>query len=335
MTNAAMTPSDLKRRDILVRLAGACALGLGLSYAAHASKTGRVSGQRKSGKVLPRLAKEMSKVARISLLSHEAQFDLVKTKEGWVLPQSDFYPVADAPLRRLMQALTNLRYVRTLPQPTALDGPASHIDPRTGGDGVSLTLETEDKIQLASLTLAHRGEMTLAQLFGDDVLYHVSGADWPPLKRAKAWLDLPTFDMAPERIATVELIRPGQAQLDLVRRPDGGFAPLGGKPSPMITDIALLLGRFEPQDAMAAEKLGSAPAFRHSTSLKSGLIIALDGYESASRFWVKVGTDRGLAASPAEGERLAAQTNGWAYEISAKLWTLLLTPTALLLQASP
>lgn len=335
MTKPLMTPGDLKRRDILVRLAGACAVGLGISYAASTTKNGLGPGQSKSGKVFPRLREEMSKLARINLVSRGTQFELVKAKIGWVLPQSDFYRVAAEPIRRLIQALSELRYVSIVPQPTKLDAPASHLDPRTGGDGVWLTLETEDKIQLASLTLAQRGNVTLAQLSGDDLLYQVNGADWPPLNSAKAWLDLPTFDIAPERIATVELARPGQARLDIVRRPDGGFAPVGGKPSPMTTDIALLLGRLELQDVMAAEKLGSTPAFRHSTSLKSGHIIAFDGYERAGRFWVKVRTDRGLAASPEEGDRLAAQTNGWAYEISARLWTLLITPTALLLQASP
>lgn len=335
MTKPLMTPGDLKRRDILTRLAGASAVGLGMSYAAGATKNGIGPGQSKSGKVFPRLREEMAKVARINLVSHRTQFELVKAKVGWVLPQSDFYRVADEPIRRLIQALLDLRYVSIVPQPTKLDAPASHLDPRTGGDGVWLTLETEEKIQLASVTLAQRGNMTLAQLSGDDLLYRVNGVDWPPLNSAKAWLDLPTFNIAPERIATVELARPGQARLDIVRRPDGGFAPVGGIPSPMTTDIALLLGRLEPQDVMAAEKLASTPAFRHTTNLKSGLTIALDGYESAGRFWVKVRTDRGLAASAEEGDRLAAQTNGWAYEVPAKLWTLLMTSTALLLQANP
>ena len=151
----------------------------------------------------------------------------------------------------------------------------------------------------------------------------------------KAWLDLPRFDITPERIATVELIRPDQDRLDIVRRPDGGFGPVGGTPSPTITDIALILGRLEPQAVMAANKLKGALAFSHSTSLKSGLIIALDGFESAGQFWVKVRTDTSKAESPEEGERWATQTKGWAYAIPPNFWTLLMTPTPSLLQASP
>ncbi len=333
MTKPNWTPGDLKRRDILIRLASACAAGVGLSYAGQAFQRGGGLGEQKSGKVFPNLGKEASKLARISLISRSSQFELVKAEAGWVLPQSDFYPVADTALSGLIKALTDLRYVRTLAPPTKLDFEASQIAPLQGGDGVLISLETKDKAHIATLTLARRGEITLAQLPGDDALYEVNTVDWPPLDSPKAWLDLPKFDIAPERIATVELIRPDQDRLDIVRRPDGGFAPVGGKPSPMITDIALILGRLEPQGVMAANKLSGAPTFSHSTSLKSGLIIVLDGFESAGRFWVKVRTDTSKAASPEEGDRLAKQTSGWAYAVLPNFVTLLMTPS--LLNAGP
>jgi len=335
MTRPNLTPGDLKRRDILSRLASACAFAVGLSYAAQTLEYGGRPRAQKSGKVFPNLAKHASKVARISLISRSSQFDLVKAEAGWVLPQSDFYPVADDAVRGLIKALTDVRYVRTLPPPTKLDNQASQIAPLQGGDGVLISLETKDKAQIATLTLARRGDMTLAQLPSDEALYEISTVDWPPLDSPKAWLDLPRFDITPERIATVELTRPDQDRLDIVRRPDGGFAPVGGTPSPTITDIALILGRLEPQAVMSANKLSSAPAFSHSTSLKSGLIITLDGFESAGRFWVKVRTDTSKAASPEEGDRWATQTKGWAYAILPNFWTLLMTPTPSLLQASP
>ncbi len=335
MTKHSLTPGDLKRRDVLIRLASACAGGVGLSYAAQTLKPGGRSGEQKSGKVFPNLAKKASKVTRISLISRSSQFELVKAEAGWVLPQSDFHPVANDTLSGLIKALTDVRYVRTLPPPTQLDAQVSQIAPLKGGDGVLISLETKDTAQVATVTLARRGEMTLAQLKGDEALYEISTVDWPPLDSPKAWLDLPKFDIAPERIATVELIRPDQDRLDIVRRPDGGFAPVGGTPSPIVTDIALILSRLEPQAVMAATKLRGAPAFSHSTSLKSGLIITLDGFESAGRSWVKVRTDTSKAASPEEGERWTTQTSSWAYAIPPSFWTQLMTPTLSLLQASP
>ena len=335
MTRPSLTPGDLKRRDILIRLASACASGVGLSSAAQTLKRGGGLDKQKSGKVFPNLAKQASQIARISLIGRSSQFELVKAEAGWVLPQSDFYPVADDAVRGLIKALTDVRYVRTLPPPTKLDTQVSQIAPLQGGDGVLISLETKDKAQIATLTLARRGDMTLAQLPGDEALYEIRTVDWPPLDSPKAWLDLARFDIAPERIATVELIRPDQDRLDIVRRPDGGFAPVGGTPSPTITDIALILGRLEPQAVIAANKVLGEPAFSHSTSLKSGLIIALDGFETAGQFWVKVRTDTSKAASPEEGERWATQTKGWAYAIPPNFWTLLMTPTPSLLQASP
>lgn len=335
MTKPSLTPGDLKRRDVLIRLASVCAGGVGLSYAAQTLKPGGRPGEQKSGKVFPNLAKQASNVTRISLISRSSQFELVQAEAGWVLPQSDFHPAANDTLSGLIKALTDVRYVRTLPPPTQLDAQVSQIAPLKGGDGVLISLETKDAAQVAAVTLARRGEMTLAQLKGDEALYEISTVDWPPLDSPKAWLDLPKFDIAPERIATVDLIRPEQDRLDIVRRPDGGFAPVGGTPSPRVTDIALILSRLEPQAVMAATKLRGAPAFSHSTSLKSGLIITLDGFESAGRFWVKVRTDTSKAASPEEGERWTTQTNSWAYAIPPSFWTQLMTPTRSLLQASP
>lgn len=335
MTSPGMTSGDLKRRDILIRLASACAVGLGLSYAAQTLKHGSGPGEQKSGKVFPNLGKEASKVTHISLIGRSSQFELVKAEAGWILPQSDFYPVADDALSRFIKAMTDLRYVRTLPPPTKLDAEASQIAPLKGGDGVLISLETKDKAQIATLSLARRGAITLAQLPGNEALYEISTVDWPPLDSPKAWLDLPKFDIAAERIATVELIRPDQDRLDIVRRPDGGFAPVGGTSSPTITDLALILARLEPQAVMAANKVLGAPAFSHNTSLKSGLIITLDGFENAGQFWVKVRTDTSKAASPEEGDRWATQTKGWAYAIPPNFWTQLMAPTPAVLQASP
>lgn len=335
MTKPNLTTGDLKRRDILLRLGGACVVGLGLSTVAPATKPGGGPGQRRSGKVLPKFAKEVSRIGRVKIVGPATQFELADVSGTWKMPGADWYNVVDEPLRRLIKALSDLRYVRALPTPTKQESAASQIDPRKGGDGVWLTLEADDRTPLATLILAKRGEQTLVQLAGETALYEVNSVDWPSFTNPSTWLDLPKLDFAPERIATISLARPGQGHLDIVRRPDSGFAPVGGKANPSITDIALLLGRLEFQDTRQANRLTGPTRFSHETRLKSGLVIALDGYEGEGRYWVKLRIDTRQAASPEEGDRLAAQTNRWAFEISTKFWSLLTTPTALLLQAGP
>ena len=335
MTKPNLTTGDLKRRDILFRLGGACVAGLGLSTVAPATKPDGQREQRRSGKVFPKFAKEVSRIGWVKVVGPVAQFELADVSGTWKLPRADWYNAADEPLRRLIKALSDLRYVRALPTPTKQESAASQIDPRKGGDGVWLTLEADDRTPLATLILAKRGEQTLVQLAGETALYEVNSVDWPSFTNPSAWLDLPKLDFAPERIATVSLARPGQGQLDIVRRPDGGFAPVGGKANPLITDIALLLGRLEFQDTRRANRLTGPTRFSHETSLKSGLVIALDGHEDEGHYWVKLRMDARQAASPEEGDRLAAQTDQWAFEIPAKSWTLLTTPTDLLLQAGP
>ncbi|AMS29841.1 MAG TPA: hypothetical protein DIU09_00715 [Hyphomonadaceae bacterium] len=335
MSKPNLTTGDLKRRDILFRLGGACVAGLGLSTVAPATKPNGQREQRRSGKVFPKFAKEVSRIGWVKVVGPVAQFELADVSGTWKLPRADWYNAADEPLRRLIKALSDLRYVRALPTPTKQESAASQIDPRKGGDGVWLTLEADDRTPLATLILAKRGEQTLVQLAGETALYEVNSVDWPSFTNPSAWLDLPKLDFAPERIATVSLARPGQGQLDIVRRPDGGFAPVGGKANPLITDIALLLGRLEFQDTRRANRLIGPTRFSHETSLKSGLVIALDGHEDEGHYWVKLRLDARQAASPEEGDRLAAQTDQWAFKIPAKSWTLLTTPTDLLLQAGP
>ena len=333
MTRTIKTTGDLNRRAILLRLSAASLAGVGLSFAALATQSNGGSGQGKSGKLFPKLSHEVSKATQIKIIAPTTQFELAKVAGKWVAPISDSYAVADEPLRVLIKALSDMRFVRALPPPTEQEASASQIDPRKGGDGVWLTVGTEDQRPLVTLILAKRGDQTWVQLGDDATLYEVTSADWPSFSDISTWLDLPRFDIAPERIATISLSRPGQAALEIVRRPDGGFAPVGGTASASINDIALLLGRLAFQDAQRQAGINGSPNFTHETSLKSGLIIALDGYQSAGRDWVKVRIDASQAATSEEGARLAAQTTGWAYEIPTKLSTLLSTPTALLLQA--
>ncbi|MCA3696810.1 DUF4340 domain-containing protein, partial [Aquidulcibacter sp.] len=255
MSKPNLTTGDLKRRDILLRLGGACVAGLGLSIVSRGTKPGGGPEQHKSGKVFPKLAKEVSKAAFVKIVGAATQFEVAQVSGNWVMPSADSFKVADQPLRRLIKALSDLRYVRALPTPTKQESAASQIDPRKGGDGVWLTLEADDRTPLATLILAKRGEQTLVQLAGETALYEVNSVDWPSFTNPSAWLDLPKLDFAPERIATVSLARPGQGQLDIVRRPDGGFAPVDGKANPLINDIALLLGRLEFQDTRRANRL--------------------------------------------------------------------------------
>lgn len=335
MTGMGSTTGDLKRRDIVLRLGAITLLGIGLSFGAHLSRSGAGPGQSKSGKLFPKLARDLSKVSRIQILGPSNQFELVKVSGKWVMPRADSYDIAEAPLRRLLKAVSDLRYIRALPPPTQQDAAASHIDPRTGGDGVWLSLETEARDKLATLILARRGDRTLVLVSDDSTFYEVTSADWPSLTSARAWLDLPQFDIPPERIATISLTRPRQGPIDIVRRPDGGFAPVGGRANASITDIALVLTRLAFQDARRESRLIGPASFRHETSLKSGLIIALEGYEADGQFWVKVAVDARKAATDQEGQRLAEATRGWAYQVPPKLGILLSTPTALLLQAGP
>ncbi|MCA3693131.1 hypothetical protein [Aquidulcibacter sp.] len=335
MTGMRPTTGDLKRRDIVLRLGAITLLGIGLSLSAHLSRSGAGPGQSKSGKLFPRLARDLSKVSRIEILGPSNQFELVKVSGTWVMPLADSHAIAEAPLRRLLKAVSDLRYVRALPPPTQQDAAASQIDPRTGGDGVWLSLETDAREKLATLIVARRGDRTLVLLSDDTTLYEVTSADWPSLTSASAWLDLPHFDIPPERIATISLTRTGQGPIDIVRRPDGGFAPVGGSANASITDIALVLTRLAFQDARRESRMIGPASFRHETSLKSGLILALEGYEADGQFWVKVRVDASKAATDEEGQRLTEATRGWAYQVQPKLGTLLSTPTALLLQAGP
>lgn len=335
MSGPILTSGDLRRRDLFWRLACVSVAGIALSYGSYAFRASGANGQSKSGRVFPNLAKEVGQVTRIAVFSRASDFELLRTDTGWVLPQSDSFPIAEAPLSALIKALKDLRFIRELGSAAELNPQTNLLDPARGGEGILLRLEGADKRVLAELILAKRGSVALVKLASDEAIYEVNAVDWPNLERASTWLDLPSFDIAPERIATIALTRPTQARVEIVRRPDGGFAPIGGRASPMITDIALFLGRFMPENVMKSTGLVGNPSFSHETSLKSGLILALDGYEDNGRFWVKIRIDVGKATNPDEGERLAQKTEGWAFEMAPNLWTILTTPSALLLQASP
>lgn len=325
-----MTPGDIARRRLLLGLTGLTCLAAataGVVGWVHTNPRGRLD---KSGPLFPRLGHELTSLSQIEIIWRGGGLVMRKTNTGWVAASRDSFPINEAPLAQLITSLKALRYRRALTMPAEAQTPP--LAPALGGDGIQLILRRSDGV-LIDLTLAQRGGLMLAQIGADPQLYQVSGPTWPDLGTPQTWLALDGFEIAPERIATASLTRLDQPALDIVRRPDGGFAPVGGKASPAATDVALLMARFAPVDVMAARRLSGPARLRHQTQLKSGLLITLEAYVSQGQLWAVFRVDPRQAATDQEARSLQAKTHGWAFALTSAQASLLETPTALILSA--
>lgn len=276
-----------------------------------------ISGQTlMAGKVLPNLTADMPQVRTITLSTRTGAYNLVRQGANWVMPERENYTVAPAQLAALAKSLSDLTYKSpTTPDPS-LFARLGVDDPSAASDSALITLKGVTGQLLGSLYLGVKADAVFVRKAGSNDVFEVSGTV-PDLTNPASWLDLKVLDVTPETIASVSGQHGGEGTYDIVRRPDGGFAPVGGKANVTATTAAIALTKWAPLDVMAASALSGEAIASHTTHLRTGLSIRLSAYEERGRKWVVVSAlptadDQNDAAA-----KVNLRTDGWAFELSA------------------
>ena len=269
-----------------------------------------------SGKVLPNFSAEMPHIRAIEIRTAQGAYTLVRSGAGWVMPERGNFPIAPEVLSVFAKDLSGLTYVSARTSNPAQFARLGVDEPNSGGSSALVSMKGGDSQLLHSFHIGKKAEALFIRKVGSNDVFEVTGT-LPTLNRPALWLDLKVIDVTPETIATVSGQHVGEARYDIVRRPDGGFAPLDGQANVVATMTALALTKWEPLDVMASSGLTSAPTASHSTSLKTGGTVQITTYQERDRNWVVL-----TAAATSEDQtdfvsKLNQRTNGWAYELSA------------------
>lgn len=310
-----------RRRTALWGLVAGGALAV-LGGAATAWQAAARRGDTANGPFLPDFADLADTATLVSIETQAGAWTLVRGADGnWSMPERGGYPVDTGTLQSLARGLGAMKEVSA-----RSSDPASHVrlgvaDP-PGPSGAVVEVRDAAGTRLARIAIGPAGRAAggrppprHARRAGDDAVWLVA-ADLPPLDSVIAFLDLPALDIVPERIASVSVQGVGGAY-DIVRRPDGGFAPVGGTANINATAAALAISKWQPVDAARAETLVGPVVASHRTTLRNGVTVSatLRGHQGGSWFTLSATTASAEPGALAEVRALNDRFGGWAYQL--------------------
>jgi hypothetical protein len=272
-----------------------------------------VSGEQTlSGKVLPDFAADMPQVRTITITSKSGPYNLVRRGNDWVMPERGNYRVAATALSDLAKALSDLEYKALRTSDPSQFARLGVDNPNPDGEGALLTIKGGTGQVIHNLYVGQKEDTLFIRKGGSNDVFEAAGR-LPELVAPTRWLDLKVIDVTAETIASVSGQHVGEARYDIVRRPDGGFAPVGGDANVTATTTAIALTKWAPIDVMAASNLTTDPVATHVTTLRDGVVISLTAYEQEGRYWAAVSADATSPDQNAAANQLNQRTDGWAF----------------------
>lgn len=281
--------------------------------------------QSASGPVLKGFARSFDRMGRIDVSSARLSVSLVRGSQGWTMPQRGGHPIDAQALANVAKALSDLSLTAIRASGPEAAARLGLDDPKGGGQGTHLVVTSMAGETLYDVFLRQTQGATLVRFANQGAIYEAKGS-LPRLDDVALWLNLKPFGIMPETIASVQAQMAGEPAYDIVRRPDGGFAPLGGSANPVATQTALALTQFAAEDVRASSSLTTQPLGTHTTFLRTGLHVAASFYQS------KTGTCAAITAKADEtgGQAAADAINkiakGWCYDIPLTRAQTFMTP---------
>ncbi len=324
------------RRKTLYILGGVAAAAVVLGAVAW-MPSGETLQRAEVGRlVLPAFESKTDLISLIMVTTKEEAYHLVRNDDGWVLAEKGSYPVTDAKVQELTEALAHIAFGQPMTRDERKFDRIGLGDPAKDGTGALLEVGDGKGNSFAQLLVGQRDGKSYVRRPDDLQAWEIQGAVVPALQRATAWLDLDVVRVSAGEIAGAD-VRPGQGpayRLDAA--PGGGFAlaPPNDRRqvlaalAPVIAAEALT--RFSPVDvAPAGEIAVGAPAGDHITRLNSGVAIVVRAWRAKDRGWVTISAATAEGASPeavAHAAEINAKSAAWAYGLTELDWSVFTTP---------
>jgi hypothetical protein len=324
------------RRKTLYILGGIAAASMALGVLAWMPSGETLQRAEVGRPVLPAFASKTDLISLIMVTTKEEAYHLVRNDDGWVLAEKGSYPVTDAKVQELTEALSHIAFGQPMTRDERKFDRIGLGDPTQDGTGALLDVGDGKGNSFAQLLVGQRDGRSYVRRPDDLQAWEVQGALIPPLQRATAWLDLDVVRLAPNEIAGAD-VRPGQGPAyRLEAAADGGFvlAPPHDRRqviaalAPVIAAEALT--RFSPVDvAPAAEIAVGAPVGSHVTQLNSGVAVVVQAWRARERGWVTISAatvEGANAEASARAAEINAKAAAWAYGLTELDWSVFTTP---------
>ncbi len=278
-----------------------------------------------SGQVLPDFSADMPQVRTITIASSSGSFSLTRAGSKWVIPERDNYPVLPQAMSVLAKELADLAFVSARTSDPTQFARLGVGDPSDASDGYLIAIKGATGQILRRFHIGQKSETTFVRMADSNDVFEVRGKV-SKLGALSAWLDMAVLDVLPENIASVSGGSNAQTAYAIVRRPDGGFAPVGGQANSSATATALALTKWAPVDVKASGALTSDPLATHATTLRDGMIISVTAYRQTDGLWVVISADTLSGQVTPDVSNLNQRTDGWAYRLDSADFALFTLP---------
>jgi hypothetical protein len=320
----------------------------------------RVTPPKSIGRLIPGLAKKLPDVDSIFINSGDDKITLNratakgKDASGWTLANRAGYPVPEATIKPVLDALETLHGVEPKTSQPALYGRLDLGAPSSGPDSSTL-IEFRDKggKALAGIILGkHKppaAGSTLERIYArqpDKKLTWLAAPVVTLPDEVNGWINSTIVDLDADKIKTITISQ-ANAGADVkplvVTRAKAGEKPTvpdlpAGAKMKTDTSASDIPNAFHDLELTDVEKAGSMPqkpyAVAHAETV-DGLAVDLALAKDKGQTWLTVAA-KGTGKAAKEADAINARTSGWAYQVaedkaaslSTKLADLLVPPPA-------
>lgn len=323
-------------RNTLLILGGVAAVSLALGVVAWMPPADELARSEIGRQVLPAFDSKIGLVGMVTVTTSEETYHIVRAPQGWAVAEKGGYPVTDAKIQELTEALSHITYAKAMTRDDRKFDRIGLGDPAQGGTGALLDVSDGEGNDFAKLLVGYRDGQSYVRKPDDLQAWLVGNGVLPPLQRASAWLDLDVVRIAATDIAGADVRPPEGPSYRLASTGTGVFAlappydrravfaALGPKM------VAEALTRLAPTDVAPSSRVAvGAPLAEHVTRLKSGVAVVVRCWRVKDHGWVTVGAATAEGASPeavTHAQAINAKTAPWAFALTELDWGAFATP---------
>jgi hypothetical protein len=336
---------------VLAVVTAAAVVGAGVVVVQRQPATTLAKGQR----VFAGLDGKLDAVRSIEIVKHDGKIVLQRSGDRWIVPDKAGYPARADAVRKLLVALAELETVEAktrnaelynrlnLQDPSVADSKAVQVTVKDGQDAALASLLIGKKrTPPTGATASAAGDMIYVRKVGDAQTWLAQG-QLELRDTALDWTQRDVVDIATDKVASVELEKPGAKKLVLSReKPDDKDFKLADMPAGKtiksqwdVNGIAGVLETLTFEDVAKAGAIAVGPASGTSRfHTKDDMTITVTLLPKDAETWAKIeATGDGDAAAPAK--EINARTAEWLYRIPDYKRDKLLTKLEDLLQDPP
>lgn len=333
--------SDPRRRQLAI-LGGAVLVALLAAIFSLGDLTAPEARSEIGEPVERDFAEHIPDLGLIMVTTSEETYHLVRNADGWVLTENGDYPVEEARIAGLAQAISSMRFDQAMTRDERKFDLIGVGDPLAGGTGALLELGDGRGEVFAKMIVGYRSGRTYVRAPDDLQAWAVEVEDMPPLQRATAWLDLDPAKVAQDEILEAS-VRPLVGAAYAVRAVDAGGQAFQLLPpnddlrvlAPYtLSIVGAALASLDPVDVAPAEaRRGASLGGVHTTRLRDGTVVETTAWRMPDRGWITLTARTAEGASTGAQDRAAAINSAardWIFAITEADWETFTAPLALL-----